>query len=520
MLRGHYRPKSISLTLMLKHFTLLLFALCSLGCKAQMVHPVTRFHTTDSPYTTYRNNFLSGFMQLAPQASAQDSLNGFLQVPILGRPVWVYVGEKDSTQFMAYASGYRELKQTADSISVMLTRYGIQARLEQRGGVLVQHYAYPDTTAEKAFLLDVDHVLGGTTNEDMDIKMVDRRNIRAYKRGYDSQAPQLYYYAHFSHPYESYNIRRERVTLENGQKESRVKAVFSFLLKDGEELTVTSAVSERNADEAYALVEGHRPAQSFKDQRKPRPQEERPALADHRQGTSQVATASTSAVREQRTTARAASVGVVSRHQRARTSQQKSRNTPAPSRARGTSMADLIVVETREAPLRAAFYAALDHLMQLPSFKSVSTAPEFLDHIQVLAAASPLSSEANEPARIDSTLRQFAAGCMNGESMKDDNDGRKAASFILESMGLHPTPGNAGNADGGEKAYSIQRPLFNVVTLYYPLDRRFILHTKSNSPANTRVLNASWNGARLTLPATITHTALLKGGVMTVKMGK
>ena len=503
---------------MLKPLTLFLFALCTLGCKAQMVHPVTRFHTTDSPYTTYRNNFLSGFMQLAPQTAAQDSLNGFLQVPILGRPVWVYVGEKDSTQFMAYASGYRELKQTADSISVMLTRYGIQARLEQRGGVLVQHYAYPDTTAEKAFLLDVDHVLGGTKNEDMDIKMVDRRNIRAYKRGYDGQAPQLYYYAHFSHPYESYNIRRERVTLENGQKESRVKAVFSFLLKDGEELTVTSAVSERNADEAYALVEGHRPAQSFKDQRKPRPQEERPALADHRQEQSQLATASAAAAREQRTTPRAA--GAVSRPQRTRTSQPKSRNTPAPSHSRGTSMADLIVVETREAPLRAAFYAALDHLLQLPSFKSVRTAPEFLDRVQALAAASPLTLEANEPAQVDSILRQFAAGCMSGESMKDDNDGRKAASFIMESMGLHPSPGNTGNTDGGEKAYCIQRPLFNVVTLYYPLDRRFILHTKSNSPANMSVLNASWNGARLTLPATITHTALLKGGVMTVKMGK
>lgn len=518
MLRGHSHPKSHSITLMLKHITLLLFALCSLGCKAQMVHPITRFHATDSPYTTYRNNFLSGFMQLSPQATAKDSLNGFLQVPILGRPVWVYVGEKDSTQFMAYASGYRHLKQTADSISVMLTRYGIRARLEQRGEVLVQHYAYPDTTAEKAFLLDVDHVLGGAGNEDMDIKMVDRRNIRAYKRGYDSQAPQLYYYAHFSHPYESYNIRRERVTLENGQKESRVKAVFSFLLKDGEELTVTSAVSERNADEAYALVEGHRPAQSFKDQRKPRPQEERPALADNHPSTTLVASASASAAREQRTPTR--TVNAASRAQRARTSQPQSRSTQSTIRARGNSMADLIVVETREAPLRAAFYAALDRLLQLPSFKSVRTAPEFLSQVQALAEASPLSSEANEPEQVDSILRQFAAGCMSGESMKNDNDGRKAAAFLLESMGLHPTPGTPGNADGSEKAYRIQRPLFNVVTLYYPFDRRFILHTKSNSPTNMRVLNASWNGTKLPLPATITHSTLLKGGVMTVKMGK
>lgn len=518
MLRGHGCPKSISLTLMLKHITLLLFALCGLGCKAQMVHPITRFHATDSPYTTYRNNFLSGFMQLAPQAAAKDSLNGFLQVPILGRPVWVYVGEKDSTQFMAYASSYRDLKLTADSISVMLTRYGIQAKLEERGGVLVQHYAYPDTTAEKAFLLDVDHVLGGASNEDMDIKMVDRRNIRAYKRGYDSQDPQLYYYAHFSHPYESYNIRRERVTLDNGQKESRVKAVFSFLLKDGEELTVTSAVSERNADEAYALVEGHRPAQSFKDQRKPRPQEERPALADNRTNHPQVATASVSAAREQSTSTRTANAA--SQPQRTSASQRQPRNSSVPSRVKSSALPDHIVVETREAPLRAAFYTALDRLLQLPSFRNVRTANEFLDKVQILASASPLSSEENNPAQTDSILRQFAAGCMSGESMKDDNNGHMAAAFILESMGLRPVSAQASHAEGNDKAYILQRPLFNVVTIYFPFDRRFILHTKSNSPANMKVLNASWNGTKLTIPATITHSTLLKGGVMTVKMGK
>ena len=495
-----------------------MFALCSLYCKAQTVHPVTRFHTTDSPYTTYRNNFLSGFMQLAPQAEVCDSLNGFLQVPILGRPVWVYVGEKDSTQFMAYASGYHDLKQSSDSISVMLTRYDIQARLEQRDGVLVQHYTYPDTTAEKAFLLDVDHVLGGATNEDMDIKMVDRRNIRAYKRGYDAQSPQLYYYAHFSQPYESYNIRRERVTLENGQKESRVKAVFSFLLRDGEELTVTSAVSKRNADEAYALVEGHRPAQSFKDQRKPRPQEERPALADNRQSTQPVATASAAECKERRTPAPAASAVKPSRPNRL--PQQTLRSTSAPSRTRGTSMADLIVVETREAPLRAAFYAALDRLLQLPSFKSVRTAPEFMDKAQALASTFSLSDKANEPAQTDSILRRFAAGCMSGESMQDDSDGRKAAAFILESMGLHPTATNSENTEGSEKTYRIQRPLFNVVTLYYPFDRRFILHTKSNSPSNMKVLSASWNGTKLSLPPVLSHSMLIKGGVMTVKMGK
>ena len=64
------------------------------------------------------------------------------------------------------------------------------------------------------------------------------------------------------------------------------------------------------------------------------------------------------------------------------------------------------------------------------------------------------------------------------------------------------------------------RPLFNVVTFYYPADRRFIFHTKSNSPVNNRLLKATWNGQPLTTPVRVTRNQLLRGGVLAVKMGK
>ena len=82
--------------------TVALFATVIFYGLAQSISPITRFHSTNSPYTQYNDQFLSGFLQTS---SVLNSRNGFLQLPFVGDPLLVYVGEKDSTQFMAYASG-------------------------------------------------------------------------------------------------------------------------------------------------------------------------------------------------------------------------------------------------------------------------------------------------------------------------------------------------------------------------------------------------------------------------------
>ena len=492
---------------LVRNITLTVAAVACLNLMAQEIRPVTRLHRENSPYVRYSNQFLSGFMQTA----SADSLNGVLQMPYLGRPVWAYVGEKDSTQYMAYASGYRELafNPLEQHCEVRLTRYGVKADLRQSGRVLVQHYAYPDTTAEKGFLIDLDHVLNGSADYDMDIKMVDHRTIRAYKRPYDQGKTGLYYYARFSRPYESYNIRREHVRLENGEREQRLKAAFTFLLAKDEDLVVTSAVSPQSADAAFALVEGHAPSSPFRDAAKPRRNEEnllasaderknQPVRGVARQSASGAAKAKQPSVRPVRTVSNNAKLATTKK-----------------ARQAATGMVECMEVETREASLRAAFYAALNHVMEQPQMKRVNDLPTFLQRLTGLALQC--TENGGESVRMDSLQRDYASGCMQGESLRQDADGRRAAWFVLQSMGLSPLPveGDSEHAD-----YKLCRPLFNVVTLRYPGNRRFILHVKSNSPANCRVLSATWNGVSMPPKGTLTHAQLLRGGVLAVKMGK
>ena len=110
----------------MKHFLLcLMAAFASLATQAQWLVPMTRFHDKDSKYTYYNNNFLSGFMQ---SAHVNDANDGFLQLPFVGEPLLRYVGEKDSTQFMAYASGYEfyQRDDAAKRYDVLYTRYGVK----------------------------------------------------------------------------------------------------------------------------------------------------------------------------------------------------------------------------------------------------------------------------------------------------------------------------------------------------------------------------------------------------------
>ena len=87
----------------------------SLSLSAQVeeaeFRPIVRLHTADSPYAPYDDSLLSGFLQ----SGGRPLQSGFLQIPFVGDPVWVYVGEKDSTQFMAYSSGYQVLPAAAPS---------------------------------------------------------------------------------------------------------------------------------------------------------------------------------------------------------------------------------------------------------------------------------------------------------------------------------------------------------------------------------------------------------------------
>lgn len=490
-----------------KHALLLLLAVPSLAVEAQEITPVTRFYAQQSPYVTYSDEFLSGFMQQADNRQQ----GGFLQLPFVGNPVLVYVGEKDSTQFMAYASGYEFHRRQPEigRYAVDYTRYGVKARVESHPGYAVQHFTFPDTTAAKGFLVDIDNCGSGEGNEDMNVYFIDKRTIRAYKRSTKagSTAPDQYYYARFSHPFDSWNVRRERVTLKDGSKEYRCKAAFTFKLKDGEDLTVRSAVSAFGSNEAYAMVEGRKPSRPFDDKR---------YVFD---GDELTADAGTPLVAQRRPESTASkSAPAAASKPKASVKTQPATGMPAPVKRPATAATagspegvPYIEITTKEAELRAAFFAAVDRLMQRPELKKAANADEFLTRLASLYHETPEEQQAT-PVETDSLIRRCAKDVILGSASGEADVVGRAAWFVFNALGFTP------EREAAEPTYRLRRPVFNVVTLTLPKGRRMILHTKNNAPHHPVVASATLVRQPLAAGNRFSRLQMLKGGVMQLQM--
>ena len=471
-----------------KAYLSLLLAAASLVAAAQTLTPVVRFHEGDNPYAPYADQFLSGFMQTAPDCPA----SGFLQMPFVGDPLLVYVGEKDSTQFMAYASGYefRQRDLRAGRYEVFLQRYGICADLTAHPAFSTQISPFPDTTAEKGFLIDIDHATAASPAEDMDVVFIDKRTIRAYRRSPQPGGAAYFYYARFSHPFTTWNVRRERVTIENGEKHARCKVAFTFPLKPGERLTVNSAVSALSTNDAYALVEGHKPAKPFSDKFKPA---QRPA--------------SDAAVRQ---TDSPAPRQPQPQQRPAASKQASSPRSNASRQPRPTAPASLpehpVEISTRQATLRAAFYAAWAQVQQLPELKKAQGADEILF---ALSARYPAAEPAPTPAEADSLLRRSATALFGAQTGAAPTT-EEAVWFIFNTLGLRPL-------DGGQR-FALTRPRFNVATLHLRSGRRFVIYTKHNSGRAGRIDRPALGGQRLPEPYSVSRADIVRGGILDMKI--
>lgn len=504
--------------------TVALFATVIFYGFAQHICPIVRFHEKSSPYVHYDNQFLSGFLQTS---STSDENNGFLQIPFVGDPLLVYVGEKDSTQFMAYASGYhfQQRNPSLGNYKVDFTRYGIQAIVQQEPAYCIQEFTFPDTLASKGFLLDIDHALSGAQNEDMDVVFVDKRTIRAYKRSQqpDGHTPALYYVARFSHPFHQWNVRREVVRTESGQREMRCKAAFVFDLKPYEKLTVTSSVSSLSTDQAYASLNLPGAKLHFSDKRKyipsqpisVSPSKEQPLLAQRQPTTS---------------TTKKSSSHTGSSSQRSSAPALSSRDLHSSTKSNATSsVINFIEVTTREAELQAAFTSAISQLRHLPQCRRATNALDFLHALTSLYPSSPRSSSV-DIATTDSLLRSYAQDVFTGKQVQSSSS--QAAWFVLNALGLVPVPNasepftssSAGSSATSSVAisstYRIVRPLFNVATLHMPRGRRFIIHTKNNGPRNHRILSILLTHNPLSPNDSLSMEQLAKGGVLEVKMAR
>lgn len=463
------------------------------AAQAQIITPVTRFHAEDSQYKPYSDNFLSGFMQTAPDVQTD---NGFLQSPFVGDPLLIYVGEKDSTQFMAYASGYRfeERRPDLGRYAVDYIRYHVRADIQAHPVYAEHTYTYPDTAADKGFLLDIDHAGTGEGNEDMDVVFVDKRTVRAYKRSYGagSSLPELYYVAHFSHPFKGWNVRREIVYTENGGREARCKVAFMFDLKKGESLKVESAVSSVSTDKAFRQIDGLPLYAHVSDKRKPRPKEPtQRLLADNRTTKKQNGTPPPSA-------------GQTDAQNRRSTS---STNTRAESDRQADAPTDFIDISTRDAEVRAAFYAAFSRLKSLPECKGITDAAAFFDAITPYYL-SDRNAAITRPLTADSLLRASTRALFSGG--KESLSYAHAAWYVFHAIGIVPSQGGNG--------YLLVRPLFNVADLTMPQGRRMIVHVKGASPRNVYTQTARLMGQSLPEDLQLTRRQLLRGGVLEVRM--
>lgn len=485
----------------MKHLITLLFSLVMIGINAQSIVPIMRFHERDSRYTFYNNNFLSGFMQADSHQSAANC-EGFLQIPFVGNPPLVYVGEKDSTQFMAYASGYEFTKrdETTEAYDVLFTRYGVQAEVMAHPAYCVQQITFPDTTADKGFLLDIDHAGCGAINEDMDVVLIDKQTIRAYKRTHQGgvNGRSLYYVAHFSHPFHQWNVRREVVRLENGQREHRCKAAFVFDLKSTDKLTIYSAVSSASTDDAYAhlaLKEGKR---HFSDARRPVvEQKEKPLLAQQ--------TAPQSATSKVQSTPSKQRVIPPSASTNKQDPSKPSPSTKYTPTSASSMVPNYLETATRNANLQVAFTSALQQLSHLQSVRKATNALALVD------AITPIYKEyAQDAIEADSLLKQYEQSVFEGKKITDE----QAVWFVFNALGFVPNRPEVG-AD-----FRIVRPMFNVVTMQLPHTRRFIMHVKNNAALNSRVVSASLMRVPLSESLTFSREQLQKGGVMELKMAR
>ncbi len=492
--------------------------LFSLTAKAQAVFPLFHFHQDAqvSSVSSYHDNYLSGFMQ----GVGTDKFSGFLQMPFIGRPILVYVGEKDSTQYMAYASSYKNLNESADQVAsttdlsnqkdlnFYLGRYGINAQVKTLGTIVEQTYVFPDTVAEKGFLIDIDHALNGLEDGNMSVRFVDHQTICAFKKQNTPEKKTQYYYARFSKRFDSYNIRRESVTLKNGTRESRLKAVFTFDLQKDEPLKVVSAVSTLSADAAYAAVEGHMPKSALTNAllaSAPKTKVEK---------TNESYSANNTSKRDDKPSHATSVQSKPQRTTQSRTANTTNKETSCkPSRpiSDDSRMSDKIVVETRDAALRTSFYVALERVMQISAFRKLNGASDFMQKL----SSEMLTESDSLIACADSLVKTYVSGSMSGAATSEDVTGRNAMRFLVCAMGLYPH-----KTQGAESqiAYRLEHPFFNVVTLYYNDNRRFILHVKNATTVQTAMTSVTFNGAKLEMPPTIDQTQLLRGGVLAVKM--
>lgn len=480
-----------------------LFSLFPLGLLAQSIRPITHFFPHQGSYDEYSDYFLSGFLQTSPNDGGKSkSRDGFLQMPFIGDPLLVYIGEKDSTQFTAYASGFEMLSQDTlqGNYCCKLSRYGIQANVVSNLSYVEQTFTYPDTTAKKGFLIDIDHSLCGEGNEEMDVVFIDKQNIRAYKRSRstNTNTPQLYYFAHFSAPFDTWNIRREKVFLKNGEKEARCKVAFTFPLQQGEELTVQSAVSSLNTDDAFSQLPTKLATRHFDDSRRALPSEKPNTLI-----ASTTSPTCSSALNDKKKSTRNYS----SQKKSVQKDIQKSNKT----------LETLFEISTREAQLQTAFFASLTQIGSIQGIGKCSNAAEVLQKIREYYPFS-MVQQRMDAATTDLLISRYIQNVFDGSKKAQDFTAYEnpqtvaAVWYIFTALGLSPI--------ANSNTYEIKTPLFNVATLYMNNGRRFVIYAQRANKQRRNIASVLFSNTALSAPYSITNEQMAHGGMLEIKLKK
>lgn len=221
------------------------------------------------------DNGLPGWDRIAGYFYPDSTIAGFSHTHLSGTGA----GDLYDISFMPVTLPYREAEAplgihsrfshdseqaSAGYYKVTLSDYNIDVELTATERAGIQRYTFPGGNAE--VILNLAKATNWDVTVATDIEIVDSVTVKGYRYS-DGWArdQQLYFYTRFSRPFESVTVDTTYITDDKGVRTGAVGLVakFGYNTTEGEQLTVSTAISGVSTDGAKANLMAEVPVDDF-----------------------------------------------------------------------------------------------------------------------------------------------------------------------------------------------------------------------------------------------------------------
>lgn len=145
---------------------------------------------------------------------------------------------------------------------VYLTDYNINVELTATERCGIQRYTFPE--AQSAIRLDLKKAMNWDATCDSYIEIIDSMNIRGYRfsKGW-ARDQRVYFRTRFSRPFQSVELDTTAILEENRQTGTNYIAQFNFQTQQGEQITVSTALSGVSMEGAERNLKTEVPTDDF-----------------------------------------------------------------------------------------------------------------------------------------------------------------------------------------------------------------------------------------------------------------